>query len=146
MLADDKDNIVLHIDLEDANKIAWWDEGDHVDEFRDITFKDVNFIFENVDGYISVLVDDETEELILEEHKAILTFPRPEHQDHEMYGNEESELLCVHCNGSGEGMYSGSICRVCGGSGVEERDCDDYEPDDYDDRSDEGMEWGGMDY
>ena len=121
MLADDKDNVVLHILLDDADKIAWWDEGDHTDEFRDITIKDINSIFENVDGYISVLVDDETGEIVLEEDKPILTFPRPEHidttliEEYEEYG----EIVCSNCNGSGEGMHDGSVCGYCGGSGVE---------------------------
>ena len=73
-----------------------------------------------------------------------------EQPDDEDY-NEDDEPLCPHCNGSGEGMYDGSTCRSCGGSGVEERDrdYDDYDgPDDYDDRDDydvRAKEWGGMD-
>lgn len=31
---------------------------------------------------------------------------------------EEEPPLCYSCNGSGEGMYDGSTCRVCRGSGV----------------------------
>lgn len=34
------------------------------------------------------------------------------------------EDLCSECNGSGEGMYDGSVCRNCKGSGVELFDCD----------------------
>lgn len=134
MLSDENDNIVLHLfsDVPEEGQIAWWDEGDHVDEFRDITIKDINFIFENVDGYISVLVDDETGEIVFEEDKPILTFPRPEHQEHEMYGEEEEyENMCVHCNGTGMGMYDGSICRVCGGYGVNDEK-EDVEPPDPD--------------
>lgn len=127
-IANDKDNIVLDLPkFEGMDSIAWWDEGDHTDEFRDITVKDINEILENVDGYISVLVDDETEEIVLEEDKPILTFPRPEHQEHEYYGEEEDDddedftpPLCVHCNGSGEGMYDGSTCRSCGGEGIDQ--------------------------
>lgn len=121
MLADDKDNIVLHIPLDDVDKIAWWDEGDHTDEFRDITIKDINKLYEDVDGYVSVLVDDETEELVIEEEKPILTFPRPEHmeeEEEEEEFDEDEEDVCGQCNGSGEGMWDGSTCRSCGGSGV----------------------------
>jgi len=32
---------------------------------------------------------------------------------------EDEEVICNHCNGSGEGMYDGSRCGHCGGSGVE---------------------------
>lgn len=30
---------------------------------------------------------------------------------------EEYELICNACGGSGEGSYDGSVCRVCKGSG-----------------------------
>ena len=39
--------------------------------------------------------------------------------------NEPS--ICLACNGSGEGMYDGTRCRSCGGSGVERTERD--EPD-----------------
>lgn len=39
--------------------------------------------------------------------------------------NEPS--ICTACNGSGEGMYDGTRCRSCGGSGVERTERD--EPD-----------------
>jgi len=32
---------------------------------------------------------------------------------------DEDEVLCSHCNGSGEGMYDGTRCTSCKGSGVE---------------------------
>ncbi len=32
---------------------------------------------------------------------------------------EEGDEICGQCNGSGEGMYDGSRCSACGGSGVE---------------------------
>lgn len=31
----------------------------------------------------------------------------------------EDEEICCNCNGSGEGMYDGSRCSSCKGSGVE---------------------------
>lgn len=37
--------------------------------------------------------------------------------------NDEPEpdetAICIACNGSGEGMYDGTRCRSCGGSGVD---------------------------
>lgn len=30
----------------------------------------------------------------------------------------DTEVLCGQCNGSGEGMYDGTICYRCKGSGV----------------------------
>lgn len=35
--------------------------------------------------------------------------------------------ICSSCNGSGEGMYDGTRCMSCGGSGVEH---EEYEEDD----------------
>ena len=35
---------------------------------------------------------------------------------------EHEDLICPKCNGSGEGMYDGTICSLCKGSGVEEVD------------------------
>lgn len=121
MIADEHDNIVFHLfsDVPEEDKIAWWDEGDHTDEFRDITLKDINQIFENVDGYISVLTDDETGEIIFEEDKPILTFPTAEHMetDWEEYEEEPDEEICFNCNGTGMGMYDRSSCNVCNGWG-----------------------------
>lgn len=33
--------------------------------------------------------------------------------------DDEDPPICSYCNGSGEGMYDGSICGHCKGSGVE---------------------------
>ena len=36
------------------------------------------------------------------------------------------KVICNNCNGSGEGMYDGSVCQSCKGMGeVSERDEDD---------------------
>lgn len=32
--------------------------------------------------------------------------------------DEEKEWLCGDCNGSGEGMYGGTICHFCKGLGI----------------------------
>ena len=36
--------------------------------------------------------------------------------------NEEWDENCWGCNGSGEGMWDGSSCGICGGSGVYRED------------------------
>lgn len=39
----------------------------------------------------------------------------------------DEELICIACNGSGEGQYDMSSCSSCGGSGVERKTNDsDY--------------------
>lgn len=42
---------------------------------------------------------------------------------------DDEPLICIGCNGSGEGMYDGSRCTSCGGSGVERVISDDSGPD-----------------
>jgi len=42
----------------------------------------------------------------------------------ELCENGIIEGLCRACNGSGEGMYDGSSCKVCRGSGSEWSYCD----------------------
>jgi len=34
--------------------------------------------------------------------------------------SHDSEKLCGACNGSGEGMYDGTVCSTCKGKGVEQ--------------------------
>jgi hypothetical protein len=138
MISDDTDKIVVHLfsDIPQEGEIAWWDEGDHTDEFRDITIKDINKLYEDVDGYVSVLMDDETGEIIYEEDKPILTFPRPEHineyeedeDEEEQYDEDEDDGMCPHCSGTGMGMWDGSSCNVCGGWGYD-RKKPEYDPD-----------------
>ena len=42
-----------------------------------------------------------------------------EHDDTPLRDGETEEVICATCNGSGEGMYDGSRCANCGGSGVD---------------------------
>ena len=45
------------------DQIGWWDEGDHVDELRDITVKDINNILEWDNSMVQIeVLDDEEEE------------------------------------------------------------------------------------
>lgn len=38
------------------------------------------------------------------------------------YIEEAEDVLCPTCNGSGEGMWDGSVCRNCKGTGVQMAD------------------------
>ena len=57
---------------------------------------------------------------------------------------DDEELLCAQCNGSGEGMYDGSRCGSCRGSGVESsmtpEDIEDAKADRYNDERMERLE------
>ena len=48
-------------------------------------------------------------------------------------GSETEYLTCPTCNGSGEGMYDGTRCHACKGSGAErvESEPDDQDEDDF---------------
>ncbi len=52
--------------------------------------------------------------------------------------DDDEPGYCPHCAGSGEGMYDGTRCSSCGGSGVERNDDgrEDYEADRADERND----------
>ena len=49
------------------------------------------------------------------------------------------DIICPQCAGSGEGMYDGSRCHACHGSGVERDDTgkEDYEAERADQINDE---------
>ena len=51
----------------------------------------------------------------------------------------DDDTICPPCNGSGEGMYVGSKCHACHGSGVARDDSrrEDYEADRADQINDE---------
>ena len=50
-----------------------------------------------------------------------------EHEDYTDDIDDDGYEICHRCNGSGEGMYDGSTCGFCKGTGEEpvEKDCDD---------------------
>jgi hypothetical protein len=50
-------------------------------------------------------------------------------QDMNEHDEDDGYEICHRCNGSGEGMYDGSVCGFCKGTGEEpvERGCDDFD-------------------
>ena len=52
--------------------------------------------------------------------------------------DDDEQGYCQQCAGSGEGMYDGTRCSACGGSGVERSDegREDWEADRADERND----------
>ncbi len=55
ILINDKDVIATH------EQIGWWDDGDDVDEYREVTLDDINYLFRELDGYVDIEMSDETE-------------------------------------------------------------------------------------
>lgn len=58
--------------------------------------------------------------------------------------DNEGDGHCHTCDGTGEGQYDGARCSACGGSGVlHSHDSEDFnEPNDFDERMEEGIELG----
>lgn len=133
--------------MAEPEQIGWFDEGEHTDEMHDITIKEINNILDN-DGWCEIdveeehLDDEETHEdyikvvPVLLQDKVIIRYEEDEEEEEEIEEEEEEEEdddppTCGNCNGSGEGMWDGSRCSVCGGDGVIIKR--DYEDDDWDD-------------
>lgn len=62
------------------DEIGWWDDGDDVDEYRDITLKDINYIFRELDGYVDIELDDDGD-IVLIEGKVVLSLIPEEEWD-----------------------------------------------------------------
>ncbi len=45
--------------LATPEEIAWWDEGDHSDEYRDLSTVELNFLIEYQDSLVEILISDE---------------------------------------------------------------------------------------
>lgn len=132
--------------MAEPDQIGWFDEDENSDEMHDITLKEINNILDN-DGWCLLEVeeehldDDEAEDYIrivptLLEGKVTIRYIYNDNDDNDDEDDEEDneeyyddDVLCVHCNGSGEGMYDGTTCSMCGGSGVIDEDDDRDEPD-----------------
>lgn len=54
------------------DEIGWWDEGYDTDELRDITLDDINFLLRELDGYVDIEIDDDTEDPVIYEGKIVL--------------------------------------------------------------------------
>ncbi len=44
--------------LADPEEVAWWDEGDHSDEYRDIGVDEINFLIDFQDSLVEILIND----------------------------------------------------------------------------------------
>jgi hypothetical protein len=77
ILINDKDVIATH------EEIGWWDEGEHVDELRDITLDDINYLLREFDGYVDIEIDDEEDSVypIIMEDKVVLSLVPDEELD-----------------------------------------------------------------
>jgi hypothetical protein len=68
--------------LASHDEIGWWDDGDDVDEYREVTIDDINYILREFEGYVDIEIDDENNDVILIEDKVILSLvPEEEFED-----------------------------------------------------------------
>lgn len=73
--------------IAEPHEIGWMDDGDDVDELRDITLEDINTIINDYDGYCEIeIVEsfyDEDEQLIpnMYEQKIVLRFVTEEEEE-----------------------------------------------------------------
>ena len=105
----------------EPHEIGWWDEGDHVDELRDIELADINFILSEWDGFVDVEIDEHDyhheEEInpVMYANKVTMTIVGMYDDDED--DEDEGPWLCDHCNGSGYGATPDVACPVCKGEG-----------------------------
>lgn len=63
------------------DEIGWWDDGDDVDEYREVTLDDINYLLREFNGYVDIEFDDE-EDIVLIEGKVVLSLvPDEEFED-----------------------------------------------------------------
>ena len=82
--------------LAEPHEIGWWDEGEHVDELRPISLKDINVIINEYDGWLDIEIhesfyDEEISTIIpnFVEQKVVLKFLTEEEEDDELYSVQE---------------------------------------------------------
>lgn len=88
------------------DQIGWWDEGEHTDDYRDITLKEINTIFNEFDGEIFVngewvefQLDEEVDDIVEDvfvpvilEGKAIICYPfEQEEEEDEPLDDEDDD-------------------------------------------------------
>jgi hypothetical protein len=77
VIIDDDENIIAS-----HEEIGWWDEGEHSDEYRDITLNDINYILRELDGYVDVEYDEVEDDFVILNDKVILSVV-PEEEEFE---------------------------------------------------------------
>ena len=67
--------------LASHDEIGWWDDGEHTDEYRDITLDDINYLLE-FDGYVDIQIEDEEDFFVVFiEDKVVLSLVSDEELD-----------------------------------------------------------------
>lgn len=100
------------------NEIGWWDEGEHIDELRDVELKDINLIMNNYNGFVDVEIDEwdfvHEDEINPLSYEGLVVMSLVGTYEEE---NEDGYMMCESCNGTGEGFSPDSTCPICKGDG-----------------------------
>jgi hypothetical protein len=67
-IIDEDDDILASHD-----EIGWWDDGDDVDEYREITLDDINYILRELDGYVDIEYDEIEDDFVVIDDKVVLS-------------------------------------------------------------------------
>ena len=64
------------------DEIAWWDDGDNTDVYRDITLDDINYILRELDGYVDIEYDEVEDDFVIIDDRVVLSIaPEDEFDD-----------------------------------------------------------------
>ena len=64
------------------HEIGWWDDGDDVDEYREVTLDDINYLLRELDGYVDIEYDENEDDFVLIEGKVVLSIaPEDDFED-----------------------------------------------------------------
>jgi hypothetical protein len=69
--------------LASHNEIGWWDDGDDVDEYREITLDDINYILRELDGYVDIEYDEVEDDFVVIDDKVVLSIVPEEELEEE---------------------------------------------------------------
>lgn len=61
--------------------IGWWDDGDDVDEYREVTLDDINYLLREFDGYVDIEFDDDGDIVLIEDKVVLSLIPEEEWND-----------------------------------------------------------------
>ena len=86
-IIDENENILATHD-----EIAWWDEGEHTDELREITLDDINYLLRELDGYVDIDIDEDYGPTIYE-GKVVLGLEPEEEDDWDVTLNDGLEEI-----------------------------------------------------
>lgn len=110
--------------IEIEEEVVHYDDDESIDGFEIVPVED------NKGHFVPILLEGKC---TIRYHLHMDDFEEEEEEEIEEEEDDcdEYDTMCSSCNGSGEGQWDGSLCRVCGGSG-------DARPpkhwnDDYDD-------------